>query len=57
MIGCLLIILLDAQVFKDKFPTNTIFWSETVALIFFGISWVVKGNALEALNLLKKGGD
>ncbi|MEN8122279.1 MAG: hypothetical protein ABFS35_18180 [Bacteroidota bacterium] len=50
IIGSIIIIAIYVFVLKKKFPNlsnfNIIFWFEAIALIAFGISWLVKGEAL-----------
>jgi len=47
MIVCLVAILIFYIFFNEKRPdSRLVFWSETIALIAFGISWLTKGGTL-----------
>ena len=50
MFICLVIMALYFQIFEDDWPKTTIFWGETIALWAFGVSWLVKGEAISILN-------
>jgi hypothetical protein len=45
MIGCLIALVLFYRFF-DSVTSHFVFWTETMALIAFGISWLVKGGAI-----------
>jgi hypothetical protein len=47
MIGCLLALLTFYIFFENK-SSHFVFWIETLALVAFGVSWLVKGQALFA---------
>jgi hypothetical protein len=47
MITCLVAILLFFVFFEKSFPQSSlVFWLESLALIAFGISWLIKGGTL-----------
>ena len=47
MITCLVAILLFFVFFEKKYPESSlVFWLESLALIAFGISWLIKGGSL-----------
>jgi hypothetical protein len=47
MIGCLISILIFFVFFEKKYPDSSfVFWIESLALIAFGISWLIKGGTL-----------
>jgi hypothetical protein len=45
MFGCIIALALFFKYFDSK-TSQFVFWTETLALISFGISWLVKGGAL-----------
>jgi hypothetical protein len=47
MLACLLSILIYFRFFQSTTAhSNFVFWSETIALIAFGVSWLTKGGTL-----------
>jgi len=47
MITCLIAILIFFVFFEKSFPQSSlVFWLESLALIAFGISWLIKGGTL-----------
>ena len=62
MLVCILLIAVYSLILAKKFPgladLKPIFWLEAIALIFFGISWLLKGktdfNFIPKLLKLKK---
>jgi hypothetical protein len=47
MVACLGAILIFMGFFDARFPESAfVFWAETVALVAFGISWLVKGGTI-----------
>jgi len=47
MILCLLAIIIYIKcIEKENSSCSFVFWAETVALVSFGISWLVKGGTL-----------
>jgi hypothetical protein len=46
MLACLLGILLFLNLGFDKSVSSFVFWAETVALVAFGVSWLVKGGVM-----------
>jgi hypothetical protein len=49
MIACLIAIAIYFRLLQKDYPkTSFIFWTETAALVVFGISWLTKGGAVLA---------
>ena len=50
VVACVVLIALHsfAGIFPDSL--HPVFWFETIALVFFGISWLIKGEGIKALN-------
>jgi hypothetical protein len=50
MAGCILLIvvyfMLPAGTAASVAPLNPVYWLEAIAIIFFGISWITKGEAI-----------
>jgi len=50
MAGCILLIavyfMLPAGTAASLASLNPVYWLEAIAIIFFGISWITKGEAI-----------
>ena len=51
VIWLMVLFLLLKLIFDLKFSEYDIFWGETVALVFFGFAWLIKGKALEGFGM------
>jgi hypothetical protein len=46
MLACVLVIGLYFLISPDERDTNVVFWGESIALMAFGVSWLVKGEII-----------